>query len=158
MRGMILGLVIAFTPAGCCAHRLHFDDFRVLTLDEQMVAYYQAWRSDCVRENDGGLLSAIASHGYEAADAMATSLKGTGVPFPPADAIRVIEFVHFDGFDLRQHEAFRVLQELAQSAPDSSLRKEAGNAVVRIERRDPFFGRPPRFGPPHQRRSPAAVQ
>jgi hypothetical protein len=143
--------------SGCCGNRLHSDDFRHLTLREQIAAYYQARRDDCVGENATVLLSEIASHGYEADDAMTASLKGTGEPFSPVDAIAVLEFVHFRGFDLRQHESFRVLQEPALSAPDLSLRKEAGNAAIRIERRDPFFGRP-LLRPPQQRQSTAALQ
>jgi hypothetical protein len=103
-----------------------------------MAVYDQAKKEGCVRENSTALLGIIARHGYEAAEAMTSSLKGAGAMFPPQDAIRVLEFVHFSGADLRQHEALRALAELARTAPDPAVRKRARLAMAKISKDDPL--------------------
>jgi hypothetical protein len=125
--------------SGCCCNvpLIHIDEFRRLPLREQIAVFDEAKRKHCVLEPDRQILF-IADHGEEAADAMTSSLKGSGPAFPPRDAVRVLEFVHFGGVDLRQREALRVLEELARSAADPVLRKRARLAVARITRNDPL--------------------
>jgi hypothetical protein len=140
MRALTAELVIAMTLlSGCCDEVIRIDEFRRLPLREQMAVYDQAKEKGCVRENSTALLGIIAHHGYEAAEAMTSSLKGAGTMFPPEDAITVLEFVHFSGADLRQHEALRVLEELARAAPDPAVRKQARLAVARISKNDPLL-------------------
>lgn len=133
-------LTVIVLLAGCCGNRLHFDEFRSLNLHDQIAAYEQARESHCVGENSTAFLVAIAQHGYQAADLMTASLRGSGVKFPPDDAVTVLEFVHFGGADLRKHEALKVLEELARTAPSAALRKEAAVAVQRITTNDPMSG------------------
>jgi hypothetical protein len=140
MRTLPAVVAMAMTlVSGCCGYRLPpTEEFSRLPLRDQMAAYDQAWRRDCVMEQSTVLLLVISDHGYEAADAMTSSLKGSGAAFPPEEAVTVLEFVHFGGADLRQHEAFLVLQELARTAPNPALRKRARLAVARIAKDDPL--------------------
>lgn len=126
--------------SGCCRNvpLIHIHEFDRLPLREQIAVFDDAKRKHCILEPDTVHLLEIASHGEEAADAMTSSLKGNGPAFPPRDAIRVLEFVHFGGVDLRQREALRVLEELARSAPNPLLRKQARLAVAQISRNDPL--------------------
>jgi hypothetical protein len=162
MRAWTAAMAMAMV-SGCChnVHLIRIDEFRRLPLREQIAVYAEARRKHCFLEPDTQIML-IADHGIEAADAMTASLKGSGAPFPPGAAITVLELVHFGGVDLRQHEAFKLMQDLARSASDASLRKRASDAVERIARNDPFFGtpwhpppNPPR--PPRWCQSPAAT-
>jgi hypothetical protein len=139
MRAWTAAMAMAMV-SGCChnVHLIRIDEFRRLPLREQIAVYDEARRKHCVLEPDTQILF-ISYHGYEAADAMTSSLKGTGAMFPPEDAITVLEFVHFSGADLRQHEALRVLEELARAAPDPAVRKQARLAVARISKNDPLL-------------------
>src|SRR5579864_2332220 len=140
MRTLMVGLVIAMTLlSGCCDEVIRIDEFRRLALHEQMAVYDQAKEKGCIRENSTAFLVIISRHGYEAAEAMTSSLKGAGAMFPPQDAITVLEFVHFSGADLRRDEALRVLKELARAAPDPAVRKQARLAVARISKNDPVL-------------------
>jgi hypothetical protein len=140
MRALTAELAMAMAlVSGCCGYNVpRLDEFSRLPLREQMAVYDQARRKDCVIEPSEGPLFVIARHGYEAADAMTASLNGSGAAFPPEDAITVLELVHFGGADLRQHEAFRVLEELARAAPDAAVRKRARLAVDLISKNDPL--------------------
>jgi hypothetical protein len=139
MRALTAELAIAMTlVSGCCYNVPRIGEFRRLPLREQMAVYDEAKRKNCVVRPGLLPLQIIAYHGYDAADAMTSSLKGSGAAFPPRDAIEVLELVHFGGVDLRQREALRVLEELARSAPDPVLRKRARLAVARISRNDPL--------------------
>jgi hypothetical protein len=133
--------VISMLLSACCANRLNFDEFRLMKLHDQVVAYDQARREHCVGENSTAFLDAIARHGYPAADVMTSSLEQRGTEFPADDAIAVLELVHFHGADLRGHEALKVLDQLARTTSDPALRKLAGDTAQRIRRNDPSFGR-----------------
>lgn len=134
----VMGMAMVLLSAcHCNVPLIKSERFRLLPLREQIAVYDEAKRKHCVLEPDTQIL-VIAFHGAEAADAMTSSLKGSGPAFPPRNAVEVLELVHFGGVDLRQREALRVLEELARSAPDPVLRKRARNAVARISRNDPL--------------------
>lgn|GEM_PF-4191675 len=71
----------------------------------------------------------MASNGYPAADLMVVRLKQTNSKFPAEDAIRVLEYTHLQGANLLNHEAIHVLENLAASASDPALRKQAQGAI-----------------------------
>jgi hypothetical protein len=140
---LTFSLAISFFTlfSACGGNCLRYDEFHAMTLSGQILRYKQARRENCIGENSTAFLGIIATHGYEAADAMVSALqKGKG-EFPPDDALRVLEFVHFQGADLREHEALKVLEQIAGDATaDNRLREEASEAVQRIRRNDPLFG------------------
>lgn len=74
---------------------IHIHEFSRLPLREQIAVFDDAKPKHYVLEPDIVHLLEIASHGEEAADAMTSSLKGSGPAFPPRDTVRVLEFVHF---------------------------------------------------------------
>jgi hypothetical protein len=63
----VIGLLLL---SACCGARLDYDTFRTMPLNEQLAAYEQARRENCVREASAGFLDLIALHGYEAADSV----------------------------------------------------------------------------------------
>jgi hypothetical protein len=141
MRAWMAEMAVAMVLVSGCCHNvplIHIDEFSRLPLREQIAVYDEARRKHCFLEPSEMWLLEIADHGDEAADAMTSSLKGSGAAFPPRAAIDVLELVHFGGVDLRQREAFLVLEELARNAPDPLLRKRARLAVARISRNDPL--------------------
>ena len=123
----------------CCGNLLDYRTFRNLPLDEQLASYEQARHENCVREGSTGFLDLIALHGYEAADRVIVLVRRPDSSFPLDDAIRLLEFVHFHGSDLRHHEAMHLLEELAKSSPDPGVRKRAAIAIQRITKNDPLL-------------------
>ena len=90
MRGWTAEMAVAMVlVSGCCrnAPLIHIDKFDRLPLREQLAVYDEAKRKHCALEPDTHIL-VIAFHGAEAADAMTSSLKGSGPAFPPRDPSR----------------------------------------------------------------------
>lgn len=133
----VIGLLLL---SACCGARLNYDTFRSLPLSDQLAAYEKARHENCVREGSAGFLDLIALHGYEAADSVVALVRRPNPSFPLDDAITILEFVHFRGYDLRQHEALHLLEDLAKTSSDPAVRQEAATAVQRITKNDPLIG------------------
>lgn len=136
---IFLGLTLGVFSA-CCFHRIDLDAFDRSTLEQKIAAYEKAISERCVYSEKGALLRAIASHGYPAADAMIERLIRPHPSFPLNDAINVLEHVHFQGSDLRDHEAMRVLKQISETAANAAVRAEAEKAIQRIRSNNPLLG------------------
>src|SRR5262245_22392374 len=107
--------------SACCFHRIDLEVFGRSTLDQKLAAYEKAISERCLYSEKGALLRAIAAHGYPAADAMVERLVQPRPQFPIEDAIAALESIHWKGTDLRNHEAMRVLERVAEASPAAAL-------------------------------------
>ncbi len=145
----LLSLILVAHVFACCLNRIDLDKFYKSSLDQQIAAYEMARSKGCVYSERGALLQAISRHGYPAAEIMIERLNHPRQGFPQEDAISVLEFVHFGGADLRNHEALRVLENIAKTSPDANVREEAERSIRKIKSNDPLAGT--KHGPGEER-------
>jgi hypothetical protein len=129
-------LLMAFSA--CCSPMLYDTEaFRKIPLDEKIASYKRAASEKRVCSEKEILLSAMADHGYAAADAMTELLNHPDPSFPLDDVATVLELTHYKGADLREHEALRALTRIADTSPDAAARARAKRAVEEIRKHSP---------------------
>jgi hypothetical protein len=134
----VAGIALLATLSGCCSHWVDIESFHQSPLEQQIREYERGHRERCIpREGKGLLASAMSTHGLASAEAMTELLKHPSPDFPLADAMEVLEFVHWRGTDLRNHESMRVLACIADTASDPRVRTKAKETLERIKHHDP---------------------
>lgn len=129
-------LLLAFSS--CCSPMLYDTEaFRKIPLDEKITSYKRAASEKRVCSEKEILLSAMADHGYPAADAMTELLNHPDPSFPLEDIATVLELTHYKGADLRGHEAMRALARIADTSPDAAARARARRAIEEIRKYSP---------------------
>ena len=144
-------LLVSLT--GCCTHWIDNETFSVSSLAEQVPEYERGVRERCIRrEGKGILISAMASHGMEAATTMVEILKHPVLGFPPEDAIDVLESVYAQGIDVRDPETLRLLSTIENTSSDRFVRARAKDALRRMRTYAPGELQPPEINghPIHQ--------
>lgn len=121
--------------AGCClfGRPIDQDVFAASTLEVKIRLYEGAVARKCVTNDMLQLLSAIASHGESAADAMAMIFASPRPDFPFEHAVFVFEFTRFEGVDLLEHRGMGALRRLAETESDRKTRETARQAIGKIE-------------------------
>lgn len=95
--------------------------------------YEGAVARKCITNDMMQLLSAIASHGEPAADAMAMIFEDPRSAFPFEHAVFVFEFTRFEGVNLLDHRGMETLRRLAETGSDRKTRETARQAIEEIE-------------------------
>lgn len=130
---LLLATVALFT--GCClfGRPIDQDIFAASTLEVKIRLYEDAVARKCVTNDMQQLLSAIASHGESAADAMAMIFENPRPAFPFEHAVLGFEFTRFEGVNLLEHRGMEVLRRLAETGSDRKTREIARQAIEGIE-------------------------
>jgi len=133
-----LGALLLLAFSACCSPLLYDTEaFRKIPLDEKIASYKRAVSEKRVCSEKEILLSAMADHGYPAADAMTELLSHPDPSFPLDDIATVLELTHYKGTDLREHEAMRALTRIADTSPDAVARARAKRAIEEIRKYSP---------------------
>jgi hypothetical protein len=139
MTANVAGIALLAVVSGCCSHWVDIKTFRYSSLAEQIREYERGFREGCIPREGGQatLLTEMSTHGLDSADAMTNLLKHPSPDFPLEDAMDVLEFVHWLGTDLRNHESMRVLASIAETASDPEVRTKAKETLENIKNHVP---------------------
>lgn len=141
LRAAFAGAGILSAAISCCtSHYVDLAAFRQIPLGQQIQEYERGFREHCIQHEGGRgiLLTEIADHEMQSADAMAELLRHPSRDFPLGDVMDVIEFVHFGGTRLNNHEVMHELARIAQTATDPEIRERARLAIESIGTNDPL--------------------